>query len=98
MVHEGRATVLPVFFEGQSSRLFQCASHISMDLRASLLFREAVKKIGRDVHAHIGRPIPYERLAHMTDRRDLTEHLRRETYALRPARSTHMGKNGGAAP
>ena len=84
LVHKGRATVLPVYIEGRSSRLFQCASQISMELRASLLFREAVKKIGREVRVHIGAPIPYERLAHSTDRRDLTEHLRRETFKLRP--------------
>lgn len=84
LVHKGRASVLPVYIEGQCSVLFQCASHISMELRASLLFREAVKWIGREVKVHIGAPIPYERLSHMTDRRDLTEHLRRETYALRP--------------
>jgi putative hemolysin len=84
LVHKGRATVLPVFIEGQSTRLFQCVSRISMELRASLLFREAVKMIGREVHVHIGAPIPSARLCHMTDRRDLTEHLRRETFALRP--------------
>ncbi len=81
--------MLPVHFEGQCSRLFQCASRISRDLRASLLFREAVKMIGHEVHAEIGRPIPYERLAHLTDRRELTEHLRQATYALRPARRSH---------
>ena len=85
MVHEAQATVVPVYFEGQTSRLFQCASHVSMDLRASLLCREAVKQIGGEVRAHIGEPIAYERLAHITDRRALTEHLRRATYALRPA-------------
>lgn len=95
MVHEGRATVLPVYFEGQTSRLFQCASHVSMDLRASLLFREAVKQIGGEVRAHIGQPIPYEGLAHITDRRDLTEHLRRATYALRPNGGPVGGPVGG---
>jgi putative hemolysin len=94
LVHKGRATVLPVYIEGQSSRLFQCASQISMELRASLLFREAVKMIGREVNVHIGAPIPYERLCHMTDRRDLTEHLRRETFALRPAPSPPGALNG----
>ncbi len=87
MIHQGQATVVPIYFEGQTSRLFQAASHISMDLRASLLFREAVNQIGSEVRARIGRPIPYDRLSHMTDRRDLTEHLRHETFALGHARS-----------
>jgi len=94
LVHKGQAAVLPVFIEGQSSRLFQCASHISMELRASLLFREAVKTIGREIRVHVGSPIPYARLRSMTDRRELTEHLRREIFALRPAPCLRTGING----
>ena len=40
------ATVVPVFFEGQNSRLFQLASHVSLTLRLSLLFNEVRNKIG----------------------------------------------------
>jgi len=94
LVHKGQATVLPVFIEGQSSRLFQCASRISMELRASLLFGEAVKTIGREIGVHVGSPIPYARLRAMTDRRVLTEHLRRETFALRPAPSPRIRLDG----
>jgi putative hemolysin len=91
LVHEGRATVLPVYFDGQNSRLFQCASRISMELRASLLFHEATKMIGREVRAHVGMPIPYHGLAPMTDRRALTAHLRAATYALGPVRPAPAG-------
>src|SRR3546814_17522052 len=38
LVQQGRATVVPVFFEGQKSRLFQCASQVSMTPRLALLF------------------------------------------------------------
>ena len=86
MIHQGEAAVLPIYFAGQCSRLFQAASHISMDLRASLLFREAVKHIGGEVRAHIGSPIGYDQLARITDRRDLTEYLRQETLALSTAK------------
>ena len=98
LVHEGRSAVLPVFFEGQNSPLFQCASHINMDLRASLLFREAVKKIGGEVRAQVGEPIPYERLASITDRRALTERLRQETLALKPSRKRKRSAGKSVGP
>ena len=48
------ATVVPMFFEGQNSRLFQLASHISLTLRLSLLLSEVHNKIGSLVAVRIG--------------------------------------------
>ncbi|GAB4357565.1 MAG: hypothetical protein Kow00114_09180 [Kiloniellaceae bacterium] len=81
LVQEARATVVPVYFEGQNSRLFQFASHLSMTLRLSLLFREVVNKMDRELRLSIGAPLAYERLAQFQDRRALTEYLRAVTYA-----------------
>jgi len=81
LVQEGRASVLPVFFEGQNSRLFQWASQVSMTLRLSLLFHEVVNKMGRELRVHVGAPIGFQQLAHFQDRRTLTDHLRGLTYA-----------------
>ena len=81
LVPEGRARVLPVFFEGQNSRVFQWASQLSMTLRLSLLFREVVNKMGGEVKLRIGAPISHAQLAHFEDRRALTDHLRSLTYA-----------------
>ncbi len=44
----------PVYFAGQNSRLFQLASHISMTLRLSLLFKEVHDRIGGDIPLRIG--------------------------------------------
>jgi putative hemolysin len=77
-----RSTVVPVFFGGQNSRLFQIASHVSQTLRTSLLFHEVRNKLGRSVEVRIGRPLPYDEVAHLTDRHELIEHLRSRTYAL----------------
>jgi putative hemolysin len=87
MVQEGGATVVPVFFEGQNSRLFQLVSQISMTLRLSLLFREVVNKIGGEISLRIGAPLNPAQLAHFTDRRALTDHLRGLTYAPQQAAS-----------
>ena len=41
-----RATVVPVYFAGQNSRLFQIASHLNYTARLALLFRETARRIG----------------------------------------------------
>jgi hypothetical protein len=76
------ATVVPIFFEGQNSRLFQLASHVSLTLRLSLLFSEVRNKIGSVVAVRIGVPIAYAELSHLGDRKALADHLRRMTYQL----------------
>ena len=81
LVQEGRASVVPVFFEGQNSRLFQWASRVSMTLRLSLLFHEVVNKMGREVPLRISAPLTFAQLARFGDRRSLTDHLRDLTYA-----------------
>jgi putative hemolysin len=79
---ETRASVLPVFFAGQNSRLFQIASHLSQTLREALLFHEMRNKVGGRVRVRIGEPLDYLELAHLTDRRRLMLHLRGLTYGL----------------
>lgn len=90
LIQESGATVVPFFFEGQNSRLFQWASLISMTLRLSLLFREVVNKIDSEVPVQIGEPIDYAALAAFEDRRQLTEYLRALTYA--PQESVAEGR------
>jgi putative hemolysin len=82
LIHAARADVMPLFFAGQNSRLFQLASHLSMTLRLSLIFHETQKRIGSTMRVRVGEPIRYERLAPIRDRALLVENLRRETFAL----------------
>lgn len=82
LIIKERATVLPVFFGGQNSRLFQLASLISPTLRISLLFKEVTDRIGTAMPITIGTPIPYTELASITDRQELADSLRTRTYAL----------------
>ena len=76
-----KAPVVPIYFAGQNSRLFQIASHISMTLRLSLFFKEVYDKIGSEIQVRVGDVIPYTELEKL-DRKDLMEHLREATYAL----------------
>jgi len=82
LIMNSRATVIPVYFAGQNSRLFQIASHLNYTARLSLLFRETARRIGTRVDVAIGAPIPYEELAAFDDRRDLLLELRKRTLSL----------------
>jgi len=81
LIIAAKAPVVPVYFAGQNSRMFQIASHISMTLRLSLFFKEVYDKIGSEIQVRIGEPIPYKDLQSL-DRKQLMAHLRKATYAL----------------
>ena len=81
LINAAKAPVVPVYFAGQNSRLFQIASHISMTLRLSLFFKEVYDKIGSELEVRIGEVIPYPELEPL-DRNKLMEHLRAATYKL----------------
>lgn len=82
LISQAKAPVVPVYFAGQNSRMFQLASHVSMTLRLSLLFREVHRRIGSEVHVRIGDVIAYAQLASIGDRQEFMNHLRQHTYAL----------------
>lgn len=82
LIAQARAPVAPVFFAGQNSRIFQIASHISMTLRLSLLFKEVHDKIGSEIHVRIGDPVPFEALPATGNRQAFMRHLREMTYRL----------------
>ena len=82
LIAQAKAPVAPVYFAGQNSRLFQLASHVSMTLRLSLLFKEVHDKIGSEIHMRLGDVIRYDMLATISDRHAFMDHLKSATYAL----------------
>lgn len=88
LVRGAGAPVVPVHFAGHNSRLFQLASHISLTLRLSLLFRETARRIGTRLDVAIGAPIPYSELEALTDSGALTADLRRRTCQLGECRKS----------
>lgn len=82
LITQAKAPVAPVFFAGQNSRLFQLASHVSMTLRLSLLFKEVHDRIGSELPVRIGAPIPFDRLPATDDRYAFMSRLRQMTYDL----------------
>ncbi|MEX3015267.1 lysophospholipid acyltransferase family protein [Gymnodinialimonas hymeniacidonis] len=85
MIAKSDATVVPIFFDGHNSRLFQLMSHLHYTLRMGLLIKEFKKRVNKPVDVVIGDPIAREDLNDMAgDAKALMEHLRKTTYALSP--------------
>ncbi|MEL6169039.1 MAG: lysophospholipid acyltransferase family protein [Pseudomonadota bacterium] len=85
MIVKSHATVVPIYFEGANSRLWQVASHLHATLRMALLIKEFKRRTGEPVRVVIGEPIPREKInAHRSDTKAMMDFLRRETYALSP--------------
>lgn len=78
LIQQCRAGVLPVYFEGQNSRLFQIVSRVSLMLRLSLLVSEFRSFVGSSIRLRVGDVVRFDQLEHRDDRRRLTDEL----YAL----------------
>jgi putative hemolysin len=85
MIAKSGATVVPVYFDGHTSRLFQLASHLHYTLRMGLLIKEFKARVDTPVQAVIGAPIPRADLAaYAGDTKSLMAFLRQRTYDLSP--------------
>lgn len=84
MIAKSGATVVPLYFEGHNSRLFQLASRLHANLRVALLLKEFKARIDEPVRVVIGEPIAASSLS-AKDPTEMMETLRRHTYALSPA-------------
>lgn len=85
MVAKSKATVVPIFFEGHNSRLFQVASHLHATLRLALLIKEFKRRVDEPVRAVIGEPIAQERLDALAGApNEMMDFLRKATYELSP--------------
>ena len=85
MVAKSNATVVPIYFEGHTSKLFQLASHMHTTLRMGLMIREFRERVDTQVRIVIGTPLDKARLAGLaTDPKAMMEFLRKSTYELAP--------------
>ncbi|PTX55907.1 putative hemolysin [Litoreibacter ponti] len=85
LVSKSKAAVVPIFFDGSNSRLFQLASHAHPTLRLALLINEFKRRVDEPVRVVIGKPIPPEEIAvHTKDPKAMMDFLRAKTYQLSP--------------
>lgn len=86
MVIKSNAVVVPVFFRGQNSRLFQIASHLHYSLRMGLMINEFRMKVDAPVEIVVGKPIARDKLEKFRNGHEVMSLLRKETYQLSPDR------------
>lgn len=85
MIARSDATVVPIFFAGHNSRLFQIASHLHANLRLGLLIKEFRSRVDEPVRIVVGAPISSAQLGPLKSRpAEMMEFLRRSTYDLSP--------------
>ncbi|MFY0311041.1 lysophospholipid acyltransferase family protein [Leisingera sp. D0M16] len=85
MIGKSDAVVVPVFFDGHTSRLFQIASHLHVTLRMGLLIKEFRKRVDTPVRVVIGEPIGRDVLDPLAkDTKAMMDFLRKATYDLSP--------------
>jgi len=77
------ATVVPVFIEGQNSKLFQFVSQFSLNLRLGLFIWETVRLKGKNLNIHIGKPIAAETIMEKSSRQAALDWLREEVYGMK---------------
>ncbi len=84
MVARSGATVLPIFFPGQNTRLYHVADKISATFRQGLLLHEIYRALHKPQAPVIGDPITPDELTQWAgDARGLLASLRESTLALR---------------
>ncbi|MGP6085567.1 lysophospholipid acyltransferase family protein [Antarctobacter jejuensis] len=85
LIAKSNATVVPIYFDGHTSRLFQLASHLHVTLRMGLLIKEFRKRVDTPVRIGIGTPIDRAEIdARAKDARAMMDFLRKATYDLSP--------------
>ncbi|WP_052245358.1 lysophospholipid acyltransferase family protein [Halocynthiibacter namhaensis] len=85
MIAKSGATVVPVYFDGHNSRLFQIASHLHYTLRMALLIKEFRRRVDEPVRIVVGKPIPQAELdKYARDPKGMMDFLRKATYELSP--------------
>ncbi|MFK7874337.1 MAG: lysophospholipid acyltransferase family protein [Paracoccaceae bacterium] len=85
MVAKSQACVVPIYFQGRTSRLFQIASHVHPNLRLGLLIQEFRKRTDTPVRVAIGTPLTRAQLDPLAQSpTQMMQFLRKETYGLAP--------------
>lgn len=83
MIRTSGATVVPCFFPGSNSRVYQIANRISATLRQSLLLHEIVHAFNKPQKPVVGAPIPQAEIdARAKDPRAFMAWLRTHTLGL----------------
>jgi putative hemolysin len=83
LIKKAQVPVIPMYFSGKNSWLFNFLDLVDWRLRSLRLGHEVYNKRGKTIHLRFGKPImPEEQHAH-TDLKEFGEFLKTKTYLLR---------------
>ena len=82
IIRNTHAPVLPVFFSGSNSTVFNVLGLLHPLLRTAMLPRELLNKRKTTVQMLIGNVIPFKKLSNFTTNPEMTAYLRLRTYLL----------------
>jgi putative hemolysin len=89
-----RATVLPVYFVGANSTLFQLLGFLHARVRTALLAHEFLNKHHHTIELRIGKPVRPEKVRSFQDDAALIRYLRHRTYLLRSREQVKIARRG----
>ena len=85
LIAKSKAKVVPIYFKGSNSRLFQIASHLHYNLRMALLIKEFGRRTNDKVSVVVGEPFSETKISqYHNNAEELMRFLRTETYKLSP--------------
>ena len=82
IIKNAKVPVVPVFWDGQNSRLFYAVDKINSMLGTARLTRELANKKGTCFNLQIGKPILPAEVEQYDDPKELAAYLRARSYAL----------------
>ena len=93
LIAKSKAQVVPIYFEGSNSRLFQIASHLHYNLRMALLIKEFRRRTNDKVSVVVGEVFADHKInEHKKSAEELMNFLRTETYKLSPQKTKGFDK------
>ncbi|HMP71629.1 MAG TPA: GNAT family N-acyltransferase [Kiritimatiellia bacterium] len=87
IIRRAEAPVVPVFFQGSNSLLFQVLGLIHPRLRTAMLPHEFLNKKNRTLEVRVGAAVPFKRIAELPDE-EMMVYLRMRTYHLQHRKAT----------
>ena len=81
LIRKSGLPVIPIYFDGENSKLFHRLGRIHPMLRTLRLIRELLASKGSHIKIRIGQPIPADRIANFSVS-ELGKYLRNRCYAL----------------
>ncbi|WP_051261236.1 lysophospholipid acyltransferase family protein [Desulfovibrio inopinatus] len=83
LIAKTQATVVPVYFDGANSAMFQLMGLVHPSLRTALLPREFMKRRNKTVEVRVGNPISWGKLSSAADTPEtIMQYLKMRTYLL----------------